>query len=297
VPLVFEKIYHKQVVPTIAASRLLRLLAKTGQSRKLLYKIIGKKINKLLGGRLECVIIGGAAFAPEVETFMKQGGIPYCCGYGLTECSPLVTFSSMQEQKMGSPGHAISEVQIRIESPDPETGIGEILVKGPNVMKGYYKNQAETHRVFTEDGWFITGDRGYLDRDGFLFITGRSKNVIIGPSGENIYPETIEARLLESIYVEEVLVYMLDGHLVARIYPNYGYIESLEGDRSEGTVARDIAQILEEVRRETNQKLAAHARISRVIEQATPFIKTPTNKIKRGEYVPGYLEQRGRNHN
>lgn len=288
VPLVFEKIYHKQVVPTIAASRMMRLLARNGQSRKLLYKLIGRKINKLLGGRLECVIIGGAAFSPEVEIFMKQGGIPYCCGYGLTECSPLVTFSSMQEQKMGSPGHAITDVDIRIDAAEPATGIGEIQVKGPNVMQGYYKNPLETRQAFTGDGWFITGDRGYLDQDGFLFITGRSKNVIIGPSGENIYPETIEARLLESIYVEEVLVYMADGQLVARIFPNYASLESLEPDRSEGKVARDIAQILEEVRRETNQKLASYARISRVIEQPTPFIKTPTNKIKRGEYVPGY---------
>ena len=293
VPLVFEKIYHKQVAPTIAASRMLRMLSRTKASRKLLYKIIGKKVKKLLGGRLECVIIGGASFSSEVETFMKQGGIPYCCGYGLTECSPLVTFSSMEEQKMGSPGHAITDVSMQILNADPKTGIGEILVKGPNIMKGYYKNEAKTRQVFTADGWFITGDRGYLDKDGFLFITGRSKNVIIGPSGENIYPEIIEARLLESIYVEEALVHMLDGQLVARIFPNYAYIESMEGDRAEGVVAREIAQILESVRKEANVQLPAFARISRVFEQPTPFVKTPTNKIKRGEYVPGYLDSNG----
>jgi len=222
---------------------------------------------------------------------MKQGGIPYCCGYGLTECSPLVTFSSMEKQKMGSPGHAISDVSIRITDPEPGTGIGEILIKGPNVMKGYYKNEEATRKVFTADGWFITGDRGYLDKDGFLFITGRSKNVIVGPSGENIYPETIEAKLLESIYVEEALVYMLEGQMVARIFPNYAYIESIEGDRAEGAVARAISEILEDVRKEVNAKLPAFARISRVIEQSAPFIKTPTNKIKRGEYVPGYLDK------
>jgi long-chain acyl-CoA synthetase len=290
VPLVFEKIYHKQVVPTIAGSRIMRLLSKMAATRKLLYKIIGKKVSKLLGGRIECVIIGGASFSPEVETFMQQGRIPYCCGYGLTECSPLVTFSSMEGQKMGSPGHAITDVSIKIFDPDPGTAIGEILVKGPNIMKGYYKNEAETRKVFTPDGWFITGDRGYLDKDGFLFITGRSKNVIIGPSGENIYPETIEARLLESIFVEETLVYMLEGQIVARIFPNYTYLESMEGDRSEGAMARDIAQILEDVRKEVNAKLPAFSRISQVIEQSSPFIKTPTNKIKRGEYVPGYLD-------
>jgi long-chain acyl-CoA synthetase len=129
VPLVFEKIYHKQVVPIINKSSTLRLLSKTKISKKLLYKIIGKKINKLLGGRLDCVIIGGASFSQEVEIFMQQGNIPYCCGYGLSECSPLVTFSSMQEQKIGSPGHAITDVSIKIVDPDPENGIGEICVK------------------------------------------------------------------------------------------------------------------------------------------------------------------------
>ncbi len=293
VPLVFEKIYHKQVLPTVARSPLLRLLAKTAGTRKILYKIIGKKINRLLGGRLSCVIIGGASFSREVEIFMKQGRIPYCCGYGLSECAPLVTFSSMKTQKMGSPGHAVTDVSIRILQPDPESGIGEIVVKGPNVMKGYYKNEAATRSAFTPDGWFITGDRGYLDADGFLFITGRSKNVIIGPSGENIYPESIEARLLESIFVEETLVYQLEGQLVARIYPNYAYIEGSDKEQSEGAVARDIAQVLEQLRKEVNAQLPAFARISRIIEQSTPFIKTPTNKIKRGEYVPGYLDNQG----
>ncbi len=295
VPLVFEKIYHKQVLPIIAQSRFLRLMSKTAATRRLLYKLIGKKVRKLLGGRLKCVIIGGASFSREVETFMQQGGIPYCCGYGLSECSPLVTFSSMQRQKMGSPGHAITDVSIRILEPDAETGIGEIVIKGPNIMKGYYKNEEATRKAFTADGWFISGDRGYLDQDGFLFITGRSKNVIIGPSGENIYPEAIEAKLLESIFVEETLVYQLEGQLVARIYPNYAYIESMGKDDTEGAVARDVQQIMEDVRKEVNTRVPASARISRIIEQSTPFIKTPTNKIKRGEYVPGYLDNAGLN--
>ena len=285
VPLVFEKIYHKKVVPTIAQSAVMRLMAKTGTTKKLLYKIIGKKIYKLLGGRLDCVIIGGAAFSPEVEYFMQVGGIPYCCGYGLSECSPLVTFSSMEEQKTGSPGHAISDVTIKITDPESGTGIGEILVKGPNVMVGYYKNEVATKEVFTEDGWFITGDRGYLDEDGFLFITGRSKNVIVGPSGENIYPELVEAKLLESIFVEETLVCEMDKQVVARIYPDYAYIESLEEHRDEAELTRDITKILEEIRRDTNKQLPSFSKIVKVIEQTSPFIKTPTNKIKRAEYV------------
>jgi long-chain acyl-CoA synthetase len=285
VPLVFEKIYHKQVVPAIAGSRIMRLLLKQSFTKKLLYKTIGKKIKKLLGGRLECVIIGGANFSSEVETFLKEGGIPYCCGYGLSECSPLVTFSSMESQKMGSPGHAISDVTIQIVDPDPLSGIGEIYVKGPNIMKGYYKNAEETRKSFTDDGWFITGDKGYLDEDGYLFITGRSKNVIVGPSGENIYPEVIEIKLQESIFVEETIVYQKDGQLVARIYPDYLYIESLEREKDEKTIASDITNILEQVRQEVNEKLPAFSKITRVIEQSAPFEKTPTNKIKRFEYI------------
>jgi long-chain acyl-CoA synthetase len=289
VPLVFEKIYHKQVVPTIAKSAAMRLLSKTRLTRKLLYKIIGKKINRLLGGKLDCVIIGGASFSPEVETFMKEGGIPYCCGYGLSECSPLVTFSSMKNQKMGSPGHAITDVSLKIIDPDPVSGIGEICIKGPNVMKGYYKNEEATRKSFTKDGWFISGDKGYIDKDGFIFITGRSKNVIIGPSGQNIYPEVIEAKLEESIFVEETIVYQSDNQLVARIYPNYSYIDTLKSAKDETVVASDILDILENIRLEVNTKLPNFSKIAKVIEQTSPFIKTPTNKIKRAEYVAGYL--------
>jgi len=291
VPLVFEKIYHKQVIPTIAKSGILRALSKTSLTKKVLYKIVGKKINKLLGGKLECVIIGGASFSPEVEIFMQEGGIPYCCGYGLSECSPLVTFSSMKTQKRGSPGHAITDVAIKIVDPDPKSGIGEICVKGPNVMKGYYKNEELTRQSFTDDGWFITGDRGYLDKDGYIFITGRSKNVIIGPSGENIYPEVIEAKLEESIFVEETIVYKVDNQLVARIYPNYGYIDTLKSAKDENVIASDIIDILENIRTEVNAKLSNFSKISRVIEQTSPFIKTPTNKIRRSEYVAGYLDK------
>jgi len=289
VPLVFEKIYQKRVLPTIAQNRLFKLLAKGKTTKRLLNKIIGKKIKKLFGGRLECVIIGGASFSPEVETFLIEGEIPYCCGYGLSECAPLVTFSSMETQKMGSPGHAITDVEIKIMDADSKSGIGEICIKGPNVMKGYYKNEEATSKSFTKDGWFISGDKGYLDKDGFLFITGRSKNVIIGPSGENIYPEVIEAKLLESSFVEEVIVYKSDNHLVARILPDYTYIENLKSTSNENKIASNVVEILENVRRETNKNLPSFSQINKVVEQTSPFLTTPTNKIKRVEYVPGYL--------
>jgi long-chain acyl-CoA synthetase len=236
------------------------------------------------------VIIGGASLAPEVETFLREGGVPYVVGYGMSECAPLVTGSKVDEQRFGSAGYAIRDVSIKILDPDPITRIGEILVKGPNVMQGYYKNEAATRKVFTEDNWLITGDRGYLDGDGYLYIKGRSKNVIIGPSGENIYPEIIEDKLKGSLYVEEALVYELDGKLVARIYPNYPYIDSQTGSTEESMIAADITKILEGVRVRTNSQLPSFSQIQQVVEQQAPFIKTPTNKIKRAEYIPNYGE-------
>ena len=289
VPLIFEKIYHRQVLPTITKHPVLRLMSKIPLTKKLLNRIIGRKIMAAFGGRLQGAFIGGASVNREIEIFMRDGGIPYVCGYGLSECAPIVTASSIKERKVGAVGYAIPGVSLRIEGPDPETRVGEILVKGPNVMRGYYKNEAETTKVFTEDGWLITGDRGCLDKDGFLYIKGRSKNVIIGPSGENIYPEVIEDKLKESLYVEEALVYELDDQLVARIYPNYSYIQSLEVNKDESTIAADIVDLLEQVRQEVNTKLPTFSRIQKVLEQRTPFIKTPTKKIKRAEYVPNYL--------
>ncbi len=289
VPLVFEKIYHRQVLPTLTKNPILRTLSKFTLTKKLLYRVIGRKIMEAFGGRLEGIFIGGASLNHEIEVFMRAGKIPYVCGYGLSECSPVVTASSIEESKIGSVGHAIPEGLIKIHEPDLESGIGEILVKGPNVMLGYYKNEAATSNVFTEDGWLITGDRGCLDKDGFLYIKGRSKNVIIGPSGENIYPEVIEDKLKESLYVEEALAYQLDGQLVARIYPDYSYIQSLATNKDENVIASDIVDILEEVRQDVNTRLPTFSRIQKMIEQPTPFIKTPTKKIKRAEYVPGYL--------
>lgn len=290
VPLIFEKIYHKRVLPVLNEKRLLRWLSKSSWGKKIVYRLIGKEIMAFFGGRLQCAIIGGASLNHEVEMFLRLGRIPYCLGYGLSECSPLVTFSSMEEAKVGSVGHAITDVQIKIVEPDPKTGVGEILVKGPNVMKGYYKNEEATRKAFTADGWFITGDRGYLDEDGFLYIKGRSKNVIVGPSGQNIYPEVIEDKLKESLFVEEALVYQIDGQLIARIYPDYDYIRSL---KAQGEItALEIEDILRQVQKETNARLSPASKIQRIIEQTEPFIKTPTNKIKRAEYVPDYLGQK-----
>jgi len=292
VPLIFEKIHQKQVVPKIAGNWALRNMVKVPALRKAVHKIVGRKVKEAFGGKLESTIIGGASLAPDLELFLREAGIPYVCGYGMSECSPLITGSSLTDTKFGSVGYPVTDVSVKIVDPDPETGVGEIYVKGPNVMKGYYKNEAETRRVFTDDGWLITGDRGYFDDDGYLFIKGRSKNVIIGPSGENIYPEIIEDLLKGSPFVDEALVYELENQVTARIYPDYTYIQSQEKNKDDSAIGEDIEQILEDVRRQVNAALPSFSKIQKVIEQRSPFIKTPSNKIKRAEYVPNYGKDR-----
>jgi long-chain acyl-CoA synthetase len=289
VPLIFEKIYQRQVVPAINGNRLFRLMVKAPPLKRMLHKIIGKKLLQAFGGRIQGFFIGGASLNQELEMFMQSAGIPYSLGYGLSECSPIVTGAKLEFVKIGCVGPTVKDVFVKIDNPDPETGVGEIFIKGPNVMQGYYKNKAATDAVFTEDGWLITGDRGCLDEDNFLYIKGRSKNMILGSSGENIYPEVIEDKLKESVFVEEALVYLLDNKLTARIYPNYTYIETLQKNREEAVLAADVVEILERVRQETNTRLPTFSQIQQVVEQTSPFIKTPTNKIKRGEYIPDYF--------
>ena len=207
-------------------------------------------------------------------------------GYGLTETAPLVAGTSPAKMKFRSTGPALPGVQIKIKDPDSRTGVGEVLVKGPNVMQGYYKAPRITEDSF-ENGWFLTGDLGRMDKNGYLYIKGRSKNVILGPSGENIYPEEIESTINEYDYVYESLVYKQDGRLTARVYLNSEYIdqELNWGDLQESEYRSNVEQLLENLRGEVNQKVPAFARLARIIEQAEPFEKTPTQKIKRYLYV------------
>jgi len=156
------------VMPLLLEKRTLRLLMKSGVGRRVVHRLAGRKVRRAMGGRLRCAIIGGASLNLEVETFLREGGIPYAVGYGLSECSPLVTFSSREKTRLGSVGQPITDVTIKIADPDPRTGVGEILIKGPNVMRGYYKNDAENRKAFTPDGWFISGDRGCLDEDNYV---------------------------------------------------------------------------------------------------------------------------------
>jgi long-chain acyl-CoA synthetase len=231
--------------------------------------------------------IGGAAVAPDVERFMKEADFPYVIGYGLTETSPLLAGTPPDNKKLRSTGPPLEGVEIIIDNPNPDTGEGEIVARGPSIMKGYYKDPERTAEVLSDDGWFRTGDLGVFDEEGHLYIKGRLKNVIIGPSGENIYPEEIEGVLNQFEYVMESLVYQQAGQLVARIHPNYEWLDmELNGStKSDTKIEASVNELLEDLRKQVNEKVSAFSRISKIIEQTEPFEKTPTQKIKRYLYV------------
>jgi long-chain acyl-CoA synthetase len=287
VPLVMEKIYKKKVLGEINSKGVSKTLYKLGPMRKVINKVAGKKLYEAFGGELRFMVFGGAATPIEVEDFLTEGGFPYITGYGLTEASPILTVNPPGKVKRQSAGVIVPDVQLRIDDPDPVSGIGEIVATGPNIMQGYYKNEEVTRKTFTADGWLITGDRGYLDKDGYLFIKGRSKNLIVGPSGENIYPEEIEFHLSHSPFVMESLVFEQDGKIVARIYLDYDAIDKEYGTSTmdAAEASKKVQQILEEIRKKVNESVAAYSRIHRVIEQPEEFEKTPTKKIKRYLYT------------
>ncbi|MCG8531458.1 MAG: AMP-binding protein [Desulfovibrionales bacterium] len=283
VPLVIEKIFRSAIKPKLTNSLVKRWLYKLARRR--LHAMAGKKLLSLFGGSLRVFCIGGAALAPEVEQFLRDARFPYAIGYGLTETSPLVAGTGPEETKYTSTGYALEGVQLKIDAPNPETGEGEILAKGPNVMREYYKAPEITKSVFTEDGWFRTGDLGYIADDGYLYIRGRSKNVIVGPSGENIYPEELEGLILQSAWVLETIVYEKDGKLVARIHLDRTKIDEEYGKMNVAKLEEKVLSLLEEIRKSVNSKVSGFSRLVKVSEQTEPFEKTPTQKIKRYLYV------------
>ncbi len=287
VPLIIEKIFKLRIQPQLSAKFIVRNLYKVPTVRKKLHKVAVKKLLKTFGGQLKMFCIGGAPLSGEVERFMKEGDFPYAVGYGLTETSPLLTGTNPAGIKFRSAGKAIPEVEIDIRDEDSTTGEGEIYAKGPMVMKGYYKDPERTKEILTDDGWFKTGDRGLIDKDGYLFIKGRSKNVIIGPNGKNIYPEEIESIINESPYVMESLVHDRDHKLIARVFLNSEAInEDFQSDKLNETKSRDIIdKILMDILNEVNGRVSTFSKLHRVVEQAEPFEKTPTQKIKRYLYV------------
>lgn len=286
VPLVLEKIYKKRVLPQVERSRLLTLVCKTSFGRRFVYKKIGQKLIEFFGGNLGLMGIGGAALNPEVAQFLTDAQFPYLIGYGMTEAAPLIAGGPLGDKTIvtGSTGKPLPGVQVRIADGDAESGVGEILARGPSVMLGYYNDREESARVLSEDGWLSTGDLGRLDAAGNLYITGRLKNVIVMANGENVYPEVIEHKINSFLWVVESLVLEKDNGLEAWVYPDYEYVDEQTNGQSGQERRQFIEHLLEEMRAEVNATLSKSSHLTRIFERREPFTKTATHKIKRYLY-------------
>lgn len=286
VPLIIEKIYKMRILPEINRKAVSRNLYKVPLLRKKINKVAGKKLAETFGGNLRMFCIGGAALAPDVERFLTEANFPYAMGYGLTETSPLVTGTDNFGVRAGASGTVLYGMEVKIVDPDEVTGEGEVYIKGPNVMKGYYKDPEKSKEVLTDDGWFIAGDLGYMDEDGYLFLKGRSKNVIIGSNGKNIYPEAIESVIMENPFVLETLVYESEKKIIARVHLNYEELDEELGlkDVNESEARKKKDALLNEIMTTVNTTVSTFSKINKIIEQPDPFEKTPTKKIKRYLY-------------
>ncbi len=277
VPLILEKIYHKKLKPTLNEPKMKLMLSLPGVN-KLVYKKIKDKLMETFGGKLNEMIVGGAPMNHEVEIFLRKVGFPVTIGYGMSECAPLISYERWFERRIGSVGREVDYLHVKIDSPDPAKVPGEILIKGEQVMMGYYKNKEATQAVFTEDSWMRSGDIGIIDEDDFIFIKGRSKSMILGPAGENIYPEELEFTVNNLSCIQESLVIEKNGKIVAMIY-----IDMEEVDKLKLTEDKMLS-LIEENRKEVNSNLPAYSRIHEFKIVTEPFQKTPTQKIKRYLY-------------
>jgi long-chain acyl-CoA synthetase len=287
VPLIIEKIYKTKILPGINSKLITRVLYKISFFRKLLHQVAGKKLFETFGGRLKFFGIGGAKLDDNVERFLMEAGFPLAIGYGLTESSPLLAGAGVGKTRFLSTGTPVVGVQVRIDNPDPQTGRGEIQAKGENIMLGYYKEPEITKDTFTSDGWLKTGDSGCFDKSGNLYVKGRIKNMIVGSSGENIYPEEIESLINRMEYVLESLVVQQKGRLVALVHLNMEELEKKYQDlKSEAVnfLNEKSEEILREIQRKVNEELNKFSQIQRIELQPIPFEKTPTLKIKRFIY-------------
>lgn len=277
VPLIIEKIFKNQIVPQISKP-LMKVLLKVPVLNNIIYKKMLAKLTTVFGGNFKELVIGGAAFCPRGETFFKRIGFPFAIGYGMTECGPLVSYASWTEFRPGAVGKPVDTLEIRIDSTDPINKIGEILIKGENVMDGYYKNEEATKDSFTEDGWLKSGDLGHLDKDGFIYIKGRNKNMLLGASGQNIYPEEIESKIADLPYVMESLVIMRNKKLTALIYPN------MDKAKVNKLSTEALEKIIKGHRKEINKHSPAYMHISEIEVREKEFSKTPKQSIKRYLY-------------
>ena len=290
VPLIIEKIYRHQVLAKFNSNGFWRTLYKVGFLRRYLHRVAGKKLLKLFGGRLRFLGIGGAKLDGGAEKFLLEAKVPYAIGYGLTETAPLLAGPAPSPVRLGSTGPQAPGVQLRLEHINPDTRQGEVVALTPSVMLGYFKNPEATKEVFTDDGWFRTGDLGEFDKDGWLYIKGRLKNMIVGPGGENIYPEDIETVLNSHVYIADSIVTEQEGRLVALVHFNRDEIEAMVDNWREEWETKKEAweskteQPKKEIMDFVNATVNRFSRISEVVEEKDDFAKTPTHKIKRFLY-------------
>jgi long-chain acyl-CoA synthetase len=277
VPLIIEKIVRKKVFPKIQNNRM-RLLLQMPVISKKVREMICKEVLNAFGGRMYEVIIGGAALNQEVEQFLKRIDFPYTVGYGATECAPIICYRDWHTFAPGSCGRAALHQKVEIDSPDPRRIPGEILTKGPNVMLGYYKNPEATAETIDQNGWYHTGDLGTMDEDGNVYINGRSKNMLLGPNGQNIYPEEIEDKLNSMAMVLESIVVQRDTKLVALVHPD------MDEAKNMGFTDEDLKNIMEQNRNGLNEMIPAYEKITEIEIHEEEFEKTPKKSIKRYLY-------------
>ncbi|TRX72692.1 AMP-binding protein [Carboxylicivirga sp. M1479] len=278
VPLILEKIFKKRVQPQLEEPKVKTLLKISGLN-KIVYNKVKKKLVDVCGGQFREIIIGGAALNKDVELFLRKIEFPFTIGYGMTECGPLISYAPWTESQKFSAGQLVDRMEVKIASNDPYNEVGEILVKGDNSLLGYYKNDEATAEIFTEDGWIKTGDLGVIDEQNFIYIKGRSKNMLLGASGQNIYPEEIEATITSMEYVQECLVRDNDGKLEALIYPDY------EATDAEKLSKQQIEDKLQGIKTAANKLLPAYMNIQKVTLFPEEFEKTPKKSIKRYKYI------------
>lgn len=277
VPLIIEKIYKKQILPTINKQSM-KLLLMVPLLDKKIYQQVNKKLSDAFGGNFMQVIIGGAPLNAEVEDFLKKIKFPFTVGFGMTECGPLISYAAWADNPQGACGKILPTLSVKIDSNDPLNEVGEIMVRGENVMLGYYKNPEATNATLDAEGWLRTGDLGVVDNDGYIFIKGRSKSMILGPSGQNIYPEEIEAKLNNMPYIQESLVVERNNRLVALIYPDYDAADEA------GLSPEDLVLVMEENKKTLNQELPAYMQLQKTKLYPEEFEKTPKKSIKRFLY-------------
>lgn len=286
VPLIIEKIYKKQIQPLIAKPTIRWVLRLPFLDQTIL-STIRKKLIHAFGGEFAQLVCGGAPMNAEVEEFLQKIKFPYTVGYGMTECAPLISFTAADQFKAKSAGAVIPQMEAKIMDADPNTGIGEICVRGENLMNGYFKNQEATDSIIDDEGWLHTGDLEMIEADGTIFIRGRSKSMILGPSGQNIYPEEIEAKLNNMPFVMESLVVENNGRLHALVYPDYEAVDLEKLDQ------KQLEKVMEENRVALNNIVASYESIAKIHLYPNEFEKTPKKSIKRYLYATAFSKAQG----